>query len=62
MTNDELLAQVADMLERQTQRIELKLELEVSKKIDALFDGYTLTHEKQCELERRVEELESKVS
>lgn len=62
MTNEELLAQVADMLEGQTRRIELKLELEVSKKIDALFDGYTLTQEKQCALERRVEELESKVS
>lgn len=62
MTNEELLSQVADMLEGQTRRIELKLELEISQKIEALFDGYKLTHEKQRELEDRVEDLERKIS
>ena len=31
-------------------RINLKIENEVSKRIEALFDGYKLTHEKQWEL------------
>ena len=37
MTNEELLDQVVKMLEQQTERIELKIELDVSKKIEALF-------------------------
>ena len=57
MTNEELLEQVVKMLEQQTERIELKIELEVSKKIEALFDGYKLTHEKQWELEKKMAEL-----
>lgn len=61
MTNDELLAQVADLLEQQTTRIELKIELDVTKRIDALFDGYQLTHEKQWELERKLEALEGRI-
>ena len=52
MTNEELLDQVVKMLEQQTERIELKIELDVSKKIEALFDGYKLTHEKQWSWKR----------
>ena len=81
MENQELLAQVLQALKEQTdvmtqmvdekiqlakQEINLKIENDVSKRIDALFDGYTLTHEKQretgrklAELERRVEKLEN---
>ena len=61
MTNEELLEQVVKMLEQQTERIELKIELEVSKKIEALFDGYKLTHEKQWELEKKMAELERRI-
>ena len=61
MTNDELLVQAADLLEQQTTRIELKIELDVTKRIDALFDGYQLTHEKQWELERNLEALEGRI-
>lgn len=43
------------------QRQQLYLENTVTKKIEALFDGYKLTHEKQWELERRVEDLERRV-
>ncbi|MDO5112252.1 MAG: hypothetical protein Q4E65_08105 [Clostridia bacterium] len=39
-------------------RISMKIENEVSRKIEALFDGYKLTHEKQWELERRMNDLE----
>ena len=31
-------------------RINIKIENEVCKRIDSLFDGYKLTHEKQWEL------------
>lgn len=61
MTNEELLEQVVKMMEQQTTRIELKIELEVTKKIEALFDGYKLTHEKQWELERKIEQLERRI-
>lgn len=72
MDNKELISQIAEMMEHQTQglikyvdekfeeyskRIEIKIENEVSKKIEALFDGYKLTHEKQWELERKVDAL-----
>ena len=49
------------MLEQQTQRIELKIDMEISKKIETLFDGYKLTHEKQWELEKKVAELERRI-
>ena len=61
MSNEELLDQVVKMLEQQTERIELKIELDVSKKIEALFDGYKLTHEKQWELEKKLAELERRI-
>ena len=50
-------------------RINIKIENEVCKRIDSLFDGYKLTHEKQWELERetqvlkeQVEELQTRLS
>ena len=43
------------------QEINLKIENDVSKRIDALFDGYTLTHEKQWETDRKLAELERRV-
>lgn len=61
MTNEALMSQIADMLEQQTARIELKIDLDVSKKIEALFDGYKLTHEKQWELEKKIAELERRI-
>ena len=61
MTNEEVLEQVVKMLQQKTERIELKIELDVSKKIEALFDGYKLTHEKQWELEKKLAELERRI-
>ena len=43
-------------------RINLKVENEVTKRIDALFDGYKLTHEKQWELERQNEEMQRQIA
>ncbi len=38
-------------------RTKVFIENEVTKRIDTLFDGYKLTHEKQWELERETENL-----
>ncbi|MEG1687876.1 MAG: hypothetical protein RR185_08295 [Angelakisella sp.] len=76
MDNNELLQQVVVLLQEQTKtigelmdtriatletRLDLKLENEVCHRIDALFDGYKLTHEKQWELEREVEQLKARL-
>lgn len=76
MDNQELLNQIVQLFEEQTEsltkmmdekiresetRINLKIENDVTKRIDALFDGYKLTHEKQWELERSTEELKRQV-
>ena len=53
----EVMQQQADTL----QGINIKLENDVSKRIDSLFDGYKLAHEKQWELERKVEQLEKRL-
>lgn len=37
------------------------IENDVTKRIDSLFDGYMLTHEKQWELERKVGALEKRI-
>ncbi len=42
-------------------RINLKIENEISRKIESLFDGYKLTHEKQWELERQAGHLQSQI-
>lgn len=42
-------------------RINLKIENEVSKRIESLFDGYKLVHEKQWELERQTEAMKAQI-
>ncbi len=72
MDNKELLEQIVAMMERQTtdlnQRIEesetrMKVFIEntVTKRIDTLFDGYKLAHEKQWELEHKTEALQAQM-
>ena len=68
MTNEELLNQLAAMMEAQTKQlddeiksIKITIENDLTKRIDALFDGYKLNHEKQWELERKVEALEKRI-
>lgn len=64
-----LIASMANMEARLERKIEeeskaserrtkLLIENQVTKRIDTLLDGYKLTHEKQYELERRMEDLE----
>lgn len=54
--------QVENKLDKKIDQVETKImfyvENNVTKKIESLFDGYKLTHEKQWELERRVDKLE----
>lgn len=42
-------------------RLNIKIENDITKRIDTLFDGYKLNHEKQWELERKTEKLESQI-
>ncbi len=42
-------------------RMKVFVENEVTKRIDTLFDGYKLTHEKQWELEHETENLKRQV-
>lgn len=63
--NMETLQAISQMMDEKMQqhttRIEIKIENEVSKKIETLFDGYKLTHEKQWEMERKIAELEQRI-
>ena len=52
---------VQNMIEHSEHRMKIYLETEVSKRIDSLFDGYKLTHEKQWELEKETERLKKQV-
>ncbi len=42
-------------------RINLKIENDVTKRIDSLFDGYKLVHEKQWELEHQAEAMKAQL-
>lgn len=54
-------ARIQKMLDAQTAQLNLKIENDVSRKLQALTDGYKLTHEKQWELERRTEQLQQQI-
>lgn len=58
---DSKFAGVQEEIQSAEARISLKVENEVSRKIEALFDGYKLTHEKQWELERETERLKEQL-
>ena len=73
MDNQELINSLAEMIENQTARledhvnqriaaIELKIENDITRRIDALFDGYKLTHDTQWEQQREIDTLRDKVS
>lgn len=52
---------VQKMIEDSEHRMKVYMETEVGKRIDSLFDGYKLTHEKQWELERETARLKEQV-
>lgn len=43
-------------------RINIKIENEICKRIDSLFDGYKLAHEKQWELEHETEKMKAQIN
>lgn len=49
------------MISESEQRMKVYVENQVGKRIDSLFDSYKLAHEKQWELERKVEQLEKRL-
>ena len=61
----EVIQQQADTLQGMIgdseQRMKIYIENDVGKRIDSLFDGYKLAHEKQGELERKVHQLEKRL-
>ena len=48
-------------IESEIKSIRIDMENDITKRIDALFDGYKLNHEKQWELERKIEALEKRI-
>ena len=48
-------------IKEEVRGVKILIENDVSKRIDSLFDGYKLAHEKQWELERKVEQLEKRL-
>ena len=72
MDNKELYSQVLDVINQQTlalenmmkehtRKIEIYIENNVTKRLDSLSDGYTLTHEKQQVHEHEIEKLKEQV-
>lgn len=58
---DTLVSMTDSKIRESETRTRVFIENSVTGKIEALFDGYKLTHEKQWELERKVEKLEERV-
>ena len=68
MDENRLLDAIAQLIEQSEERtaerikqLEVTIENDVTKKVETLFDGYKLTHEKQWELERKTQALETQL-
>lgn len=59
---ESLEQQLAQKIEDSETRTKVIIENEIGRKIEALFDGYKLTHEKQWELERETQRLKEQIS
>lgn len=58
---DGLEKRLNENIKEEVRGVKILIENDVSKRIDSLFDGYKLAHEKQWELERKVEQLEKRL-
>ncbi len=58
---NKVTADKLNSIEAEVKAIRIDMENDITKRIDALFDGYKLTHEKQWELERKIEALEKRI-
>ena len=56
-----LCAKIENDIKESETRTRVYIENQVTKRIDSLFDGYKLVHEKQWELERQTEALKQQV-
>ena len=64
MIDPEILEQfkmISDSITASEIRTKIFIENEVTKRIDSLFDGYKLTHEKQWELEHKTSTLQQQI-
>lgn len=50
-----------EKIEEQILKVNIKIEHDVTRRLDSLNDGYMLNHEKQLALERRVDSLERRL-
>ena len=58
---DGLEKRLNENIKEEIRGVKILIENDVSKRIDSLIDGYKLAHEKQWELERKVEQLEKRL-
>lgn len=58
---DGLEKRLNENIKEEVRGVKILIENDVSKRIDSLFDGYKLAHEKQWELERKMEQLEKRL-
>ena len=58
---DGLEKRLNENIKEEIRGVKILIENDVSKRIDSLCDGYKLAHEKQWELERKVEQLEKRL-
>lgn len=59
---DTLVGMMESKIEASQRETMVFIENNVGKRMDSLFDGYKLTHEKQWELEHRMEQAEKRLS
>ena len=55
------MADIRQEIKESETRTRIFIENQVSKRIDSLFDGYKLVHEKQWELERQTEAMKAQI-
>lgn len=48
-------------IENEIRGVKVLIENDIGKRVDSLFDGYKLVHEKQWELERTIEKLTERI-
>lgn len=56
-----ILRHVDNRIQESETRIRTYIENDVSRRIESLFDGYKLVHEKQWELERQTEAMKAQL-
>lgn len=57
-----MIQRMEEKIAESEHNMKLYMELNVEKRIDALFDGYKLTHEKQWELEHETQRMKEQIS